>query len=156
MGGGADSGATPPDLPPLVLTCRPRWRFLYAAAAVALLVLGADALVALVGHPDPDWLDQATPIILILAGAGAASFVVRYGLASVTIDDRGFRIAGPLIREEVEWHRVEHFARLPPYGGPALLRIVHGDERRRLTLPLIYRDSHLLELGVLQRRFPKD
>ena len=156
MDGGADPRAAPPELPPLVLTCRPRWRFLYAAAAAALLVLGTDALVALVGHPDPGWLDHATPVVLILAGAGAASFVARYGLASVTIDEAGFRVEGPFIREEVEWQRVERFARLPPYGGPSLVRIVHGDERRRLTLPLIYRDSHLLELGLLQRAFPRD
>jgi hypothetical protein len=129
---------------------------LYGAAAAALLVLGADSLVALVDDPAPGWRVMLTPIVLLIAGMGAASFVARFGLSVVTVDERGFRVAGPFIREEVEWQRVERFARLPPRGGPALLRVVHGDTGRRLTLPLIYRDSHLLELGLLQRGFPRD
>jgi hypothetical protein len=156
MGREAPPSPVAPDLPPIILTCRPGWRLLYSAAAAALLALGTDSLVALLDHPVPGWLDILTPVVLLIAGAGAASFVARFGLAVVTIDDRGFRVAGPFIRERVDWGGVERFARLPPRGGPALLRIVHGDHGRRLTLPLIYRDSHLIELGLLQRGFPRD
>ena len=146
-----------PALPPMVLHCRPRARAIYGVTALSLLVLGTDALVSLVSHPRPGLLDVATPLVLLVFGAGAAYFVARYTFATVRLDDSGFRMQGPLVSHEVRWHGVGRWERLPrSRRGPAFLRIVHGEDRRRLTLPLIYEDDHLLELGLAQRRFPRD
>jgi hypothetical protein len=137
-----------------VLRCRPRWRLLYGAVALALLALGAGALGDSLDDPAPDLLTFWTPPILLLAGAGCAYFVARYCFASVTLDDRGFRLAGPLGATEIRWRDIRAWARVPQRWGPGFVRVVFGAERRRLTIPLIYEDGHVLVLGMEQRRFP--
>ncbi|MGH9750344.1 MAG: hypothetical protein ACRD5D_07470 [Candidatus Polarisedimenticolia bacterium] len=145
----------PSDLPPLALRCRPVWRLLYGAAALALFVLGSDALVEAVHDPAADMPALATAPILLLAGAGCAYFTARYGLATLVLDDTGFRLAGPLGSDRVEWIEVIEWSRFPRHGGFGILRVVAGTTRRRVTVPLIYEDAHLLELGLAQRRFPR-
>ncbi|MBI4168374.1 MAG: hypothetical protein HY510_00400 [Acidobacteria bacterium] len=144
-----------PALPPLVLRCRPVWRIAHGAAALALLVLGTDALVRSVAGPSSGWLTIWAPPILLAAGAACAYFVARFCFAALVLDDDGFRLRGPLVDRDVSWTSVIGWSRLPQRGGPAVVRIVHGPGRRRLTIPLIYEDSHVLELGLGQRRFPK-
>jgi hypothetical protein len=141
-------------LPPLVLRCRTQWRLLCAGVALALLALGAGALGDSLDDPSPDLLTYSTPPILLLAGGACAYFVARYCLSTVTLDDRGFRLAGPLGVTEVGWHEIRGWARLSRRWGPGCLRVVFGEGRRRLTIPLIYEDGHVLLLGVEQRRFP--
>lgn len=141
-------------LPPLVLQCRPGWRLLYGATALVLLFLGTDALVDSLADPSADFLTFWTPPILLAGGAGSAYFLARYCLASLTLDDRGFRLSGPLGGAAVGWTEIVGWARVPRRWGPGFLRILYGDERRRLTVPLIYENSEVLELGIVQRRFP--
>jgi hypothetical protein len=141
-------------LPPRVLRCRAGWRVLHAAAAAALLVLGTDALVASLRDPASDFLTFWTPPVLLAGGAACAWFVARYGFATLTLDDHGFRLEGPLGGAAVGWTEVVGWARVPRRRNPAFLRVLYGEERRRLTVPLIYEDDWILELGIAQRRFP--
>ena len=141
------------DLPPLVLRCRPSWRLAYGAAASVLLCCGAAVLAR---HRGPAGAPAAVlaAIVLLASGGGCAVFFMRYCLARLVLSDKGFVLDGPfrapaevLWTEAVVWRRVRG-------GGPGVLRIVHGAARRRLSIPLIYEDSHLLEIGLDQGGFP--
>jgi hypothetical protein len=131
------------------------WRIAHGFTALALLALGTDALVRNVADPGAGWLAAWTPSILLLAGAAGAYFAARFCLAVLILDDEGFRLRGPLVDRGVPWTSVVGWSRLPRHGGPAIVRIVHGPERRRLTIPLIYEDGHVLEVGLAQRGFPR-
>lgn len=160
-GGGRNAPAGPPEvidrsgLPPLVLRCRPIWRLACGGTALALLGLGAATLASGLtpGVPGPAALGAAA--LLFLLGAGCAQFFLRYCLARLTLDDSGFRLAGPLHGgHAVAWAEVRDWRRARRIAGPGAIFIVHGRERFRLSVPLIYEDGHLLEIGLGQRRFP--
>jgi hypothetical protein len=142
-----------PSLPPLVLHCRPLWRLSGLVVAAVLLGLGVLGLAGMQGAETdvPAW---AAPILLA-AGAACAWFVARYGFARLVLNDRGFSLVGPLGKTSVAWSEVERWTRRPGLGGPATLHVVHGPERRRLSVPLIYEESHILEVGLHQRGFPR-
>jgi hypothetical protein len=142
-------------LPALVLRCRPVWRLVYLGSALLLLALGAAVLAGRISDPRRPWIAAWGPPVLILAGAGCAYFSARYCLARLVLDDRGFRLEGVLGSREVVWSEVVRFERRAARGGPAILWIVHGPERRRLSIPLVYEDGHLLELGLMQGGFPR-
>jgi hypothetical protein len=142
-------------LPALVLRCRAVWWIPCVSAALILLALGTAGL----GHdghePVPSWAPAWTPFLLLGLGAGCAYFVARYCCARLILDEEGFRLTGPLGQCAVAWSEVVRWERHAPSGGPATVRIVHGPERRRLSIPLIYQDSHALEIGLGQRGFPR-
>jgi hypothetical protein len=144
-----------PDLPPLVLSCRPAWRLGYALAAIVLLALGT-TLLAGVGEPiGPTPAGVAAGIVLLLLGAGCAHFFLRHCLASLSLSDGGFTILGPLrTRIEVSWGSVIAWRRVRLGAAPASIRVVYGADRRRLSVPAIYEDVHLLEIGLQQGQFP--
>lgn len=141
-------------LPALVLRCRPAWRAVYGLAAVGLLGLGAAALAGAATDSARHWIAALAAPLLLLSGSGCAYFVARYCLARLVLDDRGFRLEGLLGRDDVAWASVVRWEQRRQPGGPGCVRVVHGPERRRLTIPLIYEDGHLLALGLGQRRFP--
>lgn len=142
-------------LPPLVLRCRPIWRLTYGATAVALLGLGASTLAADLGPGGPDRLALSTAVVLFLLGAGCAQFFLRFCLARLSLTDRGFCLAGPLRSGgEIPWVEVRDWRRTRGLASHGALHIVHGPRRDRLSVPLIYEDGHLLEIGLGQRRFP--
>ncbi len=144
-----------PSLPPLVLRCRPVWRLLFGLGAGVLLVLGTGGLARAGIDPAPSWALTAAPLVCLASGCGCAYFAARYCLARLVLDDRGFSLKGPLGGREVAWAAVVRWERLSGRGGPASLRVVHGPGRRRLTVPLIYEDCHVLEIGLQQRGFPR-
>jgi hypothetical protein len=119
------------------------------------LALGAGTL-ARGGVPQwPPVAAAAAGIVLLAFGAGCAAFFLRYCLARLLLSDRGFVLTGPLrAPEDVPWSDVVAWRRVRIGAGPATLRIVHGPGRRRLSVPMIYEDSHLLEIGLGQGRFP--
>ena len=141
--------------PSLVLRCRPVYRLIYGATALSLLGGGAACLAWDDADSSLAWLRAWAPPILLGLGAACAYFVARYCFARLVLDDAGFRLVGPLGRTDVSWASVVHFERRAQHGGPATLRVVHGSGRRRLSIPLIYEDSHALEVGLSQRRFPR-
>ena len=64
--------------------------------------------------------------------------------------------AGPLGDNQVAWSEVVDWRRRPPAGGPVPhIVVLHGPDRRRLFVPLIYEESHALEVGLQQRGFPR-
>ena len=141
-----------PDLPPLVLRCRPGWRLACGVSALALLALAVFALVDAAGGDDGAAIAAG---VLLVFGAGCAHFFLHYCLARLALDDEGFELSGPLrARRRVAWEGVVSWETKRWAGGPAALRVVHGPERGRLSIPMVYEDSHLLELGLEQRRFP--
>ena len=143
------------DLPPLVLRCRPIWRLAYGATALALLGLGASTLAADLEPGGPDGFALGTAVVLFLLGAGCAQFFLRFCLARLSLTDRGFRIAGPLRGGgEIPWAEVRDWRRTRGLASHGALHIVHGPQRFRLSVPLIYEDGHLLEIGLGQGRFP--
>jgi len=147
---------TAPDpLPPLVLSCRPPWRLALLMTAVVLLGL---ATATLAGDPAPDPPGPvAAPVaaILFLLGAGCAHLFLRYALARLVLDERGFRLEGPFHRGvEVLWDGVTSWRTVRTGPGPRTLRILHHG-RHRLSVPLIYEDAHLIEVGLAQRHFPR-
>jgi len=146
---------TAPDpLPPLILSCRPHWRLALMLTAIVLLGL---ATAILAGDPEPDPpgpVAIAAAAILFLLGAGCAHLFLRYALARLVLDERGFRLEGPFRSgAAVRWEAVTSWRPVRTGLGPRTLRILH-DGRRRLSLPLIYEDAHLLEVGLAQRHFP--
>ncbi len=141
-------------LPSLVLRCRLFFRMLYGTSAFLLLATGTACLAGVDGDPQYPWLTTWAPPILLVSGGACAYFVARYCFARLVLDDHGFRLIGPLGQSEVAWATVVRWERRPQRGGPATLRVVHGPERRRLSIPLIYENSHILEVGLGQRRFP--
>jgi hypothetical protein len=142
-------------LPPLVLRCRPSWLLLYGAAALALLGAGTACLAGVDADPSRPWLTTWAPPVLLAFGGGCAWFVARYCLASLILDDEGFRLAGPLVEAMVAWASVVYWERRRQRGGPATLRVVHGPGRDRLTIPLVYEQSEMLVAGLGQGRFPR-
>ena len=142
-------------LPPLVLGCRPIWRLAYGGLAIALLGLGASTLATEARPGGPDLLTLGVAIVLFLLGAGCAQFFMRFCLARLMLHDGGFRLAGPLRGSgAVAWTDVRDWRRVRRLAGHGTIQIVHGPARSRLSVPLIYEDGHLLELGLVQGRFP--
>jgi hypothetical protein len=150
-GGRSDPGG----LPALVLRCRPLWRLAYGGTALVLLALGASVLASDMAPAGPGPVTLLAAAALFLLGAGCAHFFLRFCCARLLLSDGGFRLVGPL-RDvgEVAWVDVVDWRRVPRPGGHGTLQIVHGLERSRLSVPLIYEDGHLLEIGLGQRRFP--
>ena len=154
------SAAPHPDenrhLPPLVLRCRPLPRSLHLAAALYLLLTGTAFLARGMDQPS-----AASPLIWrgavgLLVGACAAYYTARYCFARLVIDDHGFSLRGPLGDRSVPWSEVVDWRRRPPRGGPVPnILVVHGERKRRLFVPLIYEESHALEIGLQQRGFPR-
>jgi len=144
-----------PSLPALVLRCRTIWLVAYASASLVLLALGTAGLEGRAFDPIPSWAPSWSPLLLLLLGGGCAYFVARYALARIVLDDRGFRLDGPLGCLQVAWSDVLRWERRTHRGGPATLRVVYGPARRRLSIPLVYEDAHFLEVGLAQRGFPK-
>ena len=143
-------------LPPLVLRCRPLPRFLHLAAALYFLLTGTLFLSRGMQQPDPGNFTLWRGAVGLLVGACAAYYAARYCLARLIIDDRGFRLAGPLGDNQVAWSEVVDWRRRPPAGGPVPhIVVLHGPDRRRLFVPLIYEESHALEVGLQQRGFPR-
>lgn len=142
------------QLPPLTLKCRPFWRLVFVGAALAGLTVGTAEIALGEGLARYEWLRLAGAVVLLAAGSGCAYFAARYCFSRLILDDRGFRLAGPLATEEVMWGSVVDWGRRSGRGRLRVLRIVHGSERRRVSIPLIYEDSHVLEVGLAQRRFP--
>jgi hypothetical protein len=142
-------------LPSLVLRCRPAYLLLYGATAVLLLAGGAACLAGLDAAPSRAWLSTLAPPILLGLGGTCAYFVARYCFARLVLDDAGFRLIGPLETSDVPWASVIRWERRTQRGGPATLRVVHGPEGRRLSIPLIYEDCHILEVGLRQGGFPQ-
>jgi hypothetical protein len=142
-----------PALPALVLHCRPLWRFAYGFAAIFLLILGVSTLAGS-GRRDPGAVEIAAGVVLLLFGAGCVHFFLRHCLASVSLDDHGFQVEGPLVEtRRVGWSEVVSWGRVAA-AGPGALRVIYGEARARLTLPRIYEDVQALEVGLAQRRFP--
>lgn len=147
----------PPDsLPPLVLRCRTLPRVLWVAAAGYFLLTGTLFLARGLRSPSPGGLLAWRGALGLLVGGCAAWYATRYCFARLVLDDGGFRLTGPLGERRVLWSEVVEWRRRPPAGGPAPNIIVHhGPERRRLFVPLIYEESHALEVGLRQRGFPR-
>ncbi len=155
------SRPTDPDgparaLPPLVLNSRPLPRWLLLGAALCFLLTGTVFLAR-----DLDGAAPRTPFVWrgalgLVLGAWAAYATARYGCARLILDERGFRLAGPLGETEVPWSEVVDWRRHPRSGGLAPgLFVVFGAERRRVFVPLIYEESQALEVGLAQRGFPR-
>ena len=144
-----------PDLPPLVLRCRPAWRLVLGGSAMAQIVLGTALLAGRLRDPFAGgFLEGAPGPAILLLGLASAWFVARHCFSRLLLDERGFRVLGPLGAEDVPWGSVVRWER-PRHGrGLGVLRVVHG-EGRRLSIPLIYEDGHLLELGLRQGGFPR-
>jgi hypothetical protein len=150
----------PPDLnhnlPPLVLRCRLLPRFLHLVAALYFLLTGTAFLARGMEHPAPGSLLVWRGALGLVVGACAAYYAARYCFARLIIEDRGFRLSGPLGETEVPWSDVVDWRRRPPRGGPfPNILVLHGPDRRRLFVPLIYEESHVLEIGLQQRGFPR-
>ena len=145
----------PDRLPPLVLRCKPVWRLSIGVAAVTLTLVGtaglARAFPGRAGDLPPVWVAG----LILLVGVGCTWFVGRYCLSRLVLDEKGFGLVGPLVNHRVAWGSVVRWERRRPRGGPSTVRIVHGPDRRLLSIPLIYEDSHALEVGLAQRHFPQ-
>ncbi len=137
-------------LPPLVLRCRLPYLAIYGGGAVVFMGIGIAGLA--MGWP---WLGTPGHVVLLLLGAGCAWFTARHALARVLLDAQGFRLVGPLRRDDVAWREVVRWERRPHPGGPATLRVVHGPSQKRLSIPMIYESCHFLEVGLAQGRFPE-
>jgi len=144
------------DLPPLVLRCRPLPRYLWLAAALYFLLTGT-AFLALGAEPSARGsLYPWRGVLGLIVGVCAAYYTARYCFASLILDDRGFRLQGPLGGRGVAWSEVADWRRRPPKGGPAPnILVLYGAGKRRLFVPLIYEESHALEVGLQQRGFPR-
>ena len=155
------SGPPPPSvpdspLPPLVLRCRFLPRSLHLAAALYFLLTGTAFLARGMEQPAPGNLLIWRGVLGLLVGACAAYYTARYCFSRLIIDDRGFRLSGPLGDKVVSWSEVVDWRRRPPTGGPVPnILVLHGPDRRRLFVPLIYEESHALEVGLQQRGFPR-
>lgn len=143
------------SLPPLILRCRALWGVAFSAAAAALLGVGLIGVSGWRADLFPSWAPTWVAPVLLLLGSGGCYFVVRFCFARLLLDEGGFRLVGPILDRRVAWNEIVHWERRIQRGGPATLRIIHGSGRSRLLIPLIYRDAHLLELGLRQRGFPR-
>lgn len=148
---------TPTDpLPPLVLSCRNSWRVAFGGGALFLLALGTGTLAGESLSDRPEAASIAAGVVLLVLGAGCAQFFLRYCTARLVLDAGGFRLEGPLLEgTPVRWDEVSDYRIRQGASGPASLRLTHGASGRRLAVPLIYEEAHLLELGLGQRRFPR-
>jgi hypothetical protein len=136
------------SVPPLVLRCRTAWLLGIGAVAATFLALATLCLAA--GSPE----GPLGAAVLFAAGALTTSFFLRYCLAALELSDRGFRLRGPLYAAvDVGWSEVRAWRRRGAPSGPGFLR-VEPRGRPRVTIPLLYEDAHLLELGLHQGRFP--
>jgi hypothetical protein len=150
----------PPDstggLPPLVLHCRPLPRYLWLAAAIYFLLSGTVFLARGLQGPAGDLMRTGRGVIGLLVGVCAAYYTARFCFARLILDDRGFSLHGPLGGASVSWGEIVDWRRRPPRGGPAPNILVrYGPDGRRLFVPLIYEESHALEVGLQQRGFPR-
>jgi hypothetical protein len=142
-------------LPPLVLSCRSSWRIAYGGGALFLLALGTTTLAGESLSDRPEAASMAAGVVLLVLGAGCAQFFLRYCTAHLVLDAGGFRLEGPLLDGGlVAWDDVSDYRIRQTASGPASLRLVHG-AGRRLAVPLIYEEAHLLEVGLGQRHFPR-
>ena len=159
VGPGANGGRTGPapdhdqgpgagDIPPLVLRCRTPYLLLVGGGAAVFLALGTGSLAS-GGAEGPIFA-----VVLFAAGALCTHFFLRYCLAALELSDHGFRIRGPLFcTDEVGWREVGAWRRWPAPPGPGFLRVAPR-AGARVTIPLLYEDAHLLELGLQQGSFP--
>ena len=143
-------------LPPLVLRCRPFPRTLWLVSTLYFLVTGTIFLARDSQHSAAGGLYASRGVLGLLVGLCAAYYTARYCFARLILDDRGFRLQGPLGQTAVSWTEVVDWRRRPPTGGPAPnILVLYGPDRRRLFVPLIYEESHALEVGLMQRGFPR-
>ena len=143
-------------LPPLVLRCRPLPRCLWLVAALYFLLTGTAFLARGMEPSAAGSLHAWRGVLGLLVGVCAAYYTARYCFARLVLDDRGFSLQGPLGATEVSWSEIVDWRRRPPRGGPAPnVLILYGPQRRRLFVPLIYEESHALEVGLQQRGFPR-
>jgi hypothetical protein len=149
-------GAPPESLPPLVLRCRPLPRWLHSFAALTFLMTGTASLSRGLEPPGGGaWLIWQGAIG-VAAGACAAYYTARYCFARLLLDDKGFSLRGPLAQKDVSWSEVVDWRRRPQAGGAfPMLLVLHGPDRRRTYVPLIYEESEALEIGLAQRGFPR-
>lgn len=148
----------PGSLPALVLRCRLFPRLLHVAAALYFLGTGTVFLARGAALPGSAWTNPWIwrGAIGLLVGSCAAWYAARYGFARLVLDDHGFALDGPLGETRVGWREVHAWRRRPPAGGPfPNILLVYGESRRRLFVPLIYEESHALEVGLAQQGFPK-
>ena len=143
-------------LPPLVLRCRPLPRYLWLFAALYFLLSGTVFLARGLESSEGGGLHVSRGLIGLIVGMCAAYYSARDCVARLVLDDHGFRLEGPLGGTAVSWGEVVDWRRRPPTGGPAPNILVrYGSSRRRLFVPLIYEESHALEVGLRQGGFPK-
>jgi hypothetical protein len=136
------------SFPPLVLRCRHHYVTAVAGAALVLLAL-ATRLVA-----DGGSVRVTLAVLVYAATALLIQFFLRFCLASLELSDSGFRLRGPLHHGcEIRWIDVRDWRRRRPPVGPRFV-VVASVARRPVTVPLLYEDVHLLELGLHQRQFP--
>lgn len=146
--GASGPGAKQGGIPPLVLRCRTSYLLIVGGAAVVFLALATDCLAE--GGPESPLFAG----VLFAAGGLVTHFFLRYCLAALELSDEGFRLRGPLSAAVVvAWRDVAGWSRRGEALGPGLLRI-EPRGGRRVTIPLVYEDVHLLELGLSQGGFP--
>jgi len=154
--GSSSSEPARDPLPPLVLRCRPLPRLVHGLAALYFLTTGTLFLARGLDPSDRGSVLLWRGIAGLLVGACAAYYTARYCFARLVIDDHGFRLSGPLGERIVAWTEVVDWRRRPPRGGPVPnVLVVYGADRRRLFVPLVYEESHALEIGLQQRGFPR-
>jgi hypothetical protein len=140
----------------MVLRCRPLPRYLWLFAALYFLLSGTVFLSRGIEASSGGGLQTSRGIIGLLVGVCAAYYTARYCFARLILDDRGFSLEGPLGGTAVSWRDVVDWRRRPPTGGPAPnILVLYGPNRRRLFVPLIYEESHALEVGLKQGGFPR-
>ena len=136
------------SFPPLVLRCRHHYVTAVAGGALVLLAL-ATRLAA-----DGGSLRWTLAAVVYAAAALLIQFFLRFCLASLELSDSGFRLRGPLHHgAEIRWAEVRDWRRRRPPLGPGFV-VVAAVARRPVSVPLVYEDVHLLELGLHQRQFP--
>jgi hypothetical protein len=142
---GAHSGGA---FPPLVLRCR--GPYVSGVAGVALVLLAAATRLAADGG-----LEGWVPAIVVYVAAGLTiRFFLRFCLAALELSDAGFRLRGPFHHgPEVRWTGVRAWRRRRPPLIPGFV-VVAPVSGRRVVVPLLYEDSHLLDLGLHQGQFP--
>lgn len=136
------------SFPPLVLRCR--GSYAGGVAGVALVLLATATCLAADGGLEA-WVLAA--VVYVAAGL-TIRFFLRFCLATLELSDAGFRLRGPFHHgAEIRWTVVRAWRRrrLPPTPGFVVVAPASG---RRVVVPLLYEDAHLLELGLHQGHFP--
>ena len=145
--GGLGGSGSKDAIPALVLRCRTPYLLATGGTAAVLLGLGAASLAS-GGSEGPIFA-----VVLFAAGGLTVHLFLRYGLAALELRDDGFRLRGPLAAAVVVgWREARAWKRSSFPFGPDLLRI--ETRQQRVTIPLVYEDAHLLELGLQQGGFP--